>query len=338
MHGMDLLILGGTRHVGRAVVEQALQNGHTVTTVNRGVTGRPAAGAEALHADRTEPGALEAALGSRSWDAVIDTWSGAPKVVAASAGLLADRVGYYGYVSSRSVYCWPIPPGADESAPVVDGDPASDGAKGYAAAKRGGEVAVNEAFGARALVARAGLILGPYEQVGRLPWWLRRLERGGLVLAPGPHDRPLQYIDGRDLARWMISAALRGVSGTYNTVSRPGHTTIGELLAIAAGVTGGHADLVWASPEQIAAAGVQEWTELPIWVPPSGESAALHDGNVDAAVSTGLHCRPVRETVEDTWEWLDREGDPLSLSDGSVGLDRSKEEAVLAVLGSGRLE
>jgi nucleoside-diphosphate-sugar epimerase len=335
MDGMDLLVLGGTRHVGRAVVEHALQDGHTVTTVNRGVTGRPTAGAEALHADRTEPGALEAALGSRSWDAVLDTWSGAPKVVAASAGLLADRVGYYGYVSSRSVYCWPIPPGADESAPVVDGDPASDGAEGYAAAKRGGEIAVTEAFGSRALVARAGLILGPYEHAGRLPWWLRRLQRGGLVLAPGPHDRPLQYVDARDLARWMISSADHGISGTYNTVSRPGHTTIGELLAIAASVTGGRAELVWVSPERIAAAGVREWTELPIWVPPTGEAAALHDGNVDAAVSTGLRCRPVRETVEDTWDWLEREGDPPSLSDGSVGLDRNKEEVVLAVLASG---
>jgi nucleoside-diphosphate-sugar epimerase len=337
MGDVDLLVLGGTRHVGRAVVEEALRDRHTVTTVNRGLTGRPTAGAETLHADRTEPGALEAALGSRSWDAVIDTWSGAPRVVAASAGLLADRVGHYGYVSSRSVYRWPIPPGADESAPVVDGDPESDGAEGYAAAKRGSEVAVTDALKGRALVARAGLILGPYEQVGRLPWWLRRLQRGGLVLAPGPYDRPLQYIDARDLARWMISCAEQGVPGTFNTVSRPGHTTFGELLAIAARTTGADAELVWASPEQIAAAGVQEWTELPIWVPPTGEAAALHDGNVDAAVSTGLHCRPVHETVEDTWEWLDREGDPPSLSDGSVGLDPGKEEGVVLAVLAGRM-
>jgi uncharacterized protein YbjT (DUF2867 family) len=159
---MRLLVLGGTHHVGRAVVETALARGDDVTTLNRGMTGHQPPGTRVLRADRTDPAALRAALGDGSWDAVIDTWSRAPEVVADAAGLLAGRAGHYGYVSSVSVYRDPVPRGADESAPMVDGDPASTDGTDYQAAKRGGELAAVAAFGDRALLARAGLILGPY--------------------------------------------------------------------------------------------------------------------------------------------------------------------------------
>lgn len=323
-------MLGGTHHVGRAVVEAGLARGWTVTTVTRGLSGPPNPGAESLHADRTDAATVSAVLGGRSWDVVVDTWSGAPAAVLDSAGLLVDRVRRYVYVSSRSVYRWPMPIGLDENGPLVEGDPASQDGSDYAAAKRGGELAVLQAFGDRALVARAGLILGPYEGVGRLPWWLRRMQRGGRVLAPGPTDRPLQYIDGRDLAEWMLSAAEQQVGGAFNTVSQPGHTTIGELLDLCRTVTGETAGLVWTSPERIAEAGIEPWTELPIWVPPDGELAGLHAGDVSAAFANGLRCRPVADTVVDTWEWLQAEGDPPSLSNGSVGLDSTREAEVLA--------
>ena len=323
-------MLGGTRHVGRAVVEAGLARGWTVTAVNRGLSRPPNPGVESLHADRADPATVSAVLGGRSWDVVVDTWSGAPCVVRDSAALLVDRVRRYVYVSSRSVHRWPMAVGLDENGPLVEGDPASTDGTDYAAAKRGGELAVLEAFGDRALLARAGLILGPYELVGRLPWWLRRMQRGGRVLAAGPMERPLQYIDGRDLAEWMLSAADRQVGGAFNTVSRPGHTTIGELLNLCRTVTGEKAELVWTSPERIADAGIEPWTELPIWVPPDGELAGLHAGDVSAAFAEGLRCRPVADTVADTWEWLQAEGDPPSLSNGSVGLDSTRETQVLA--------
>jgi 2'-hydroxyisoflavone reductase len=337
---MRLLVLGGTHHVGRAVVEAALARGHKVTTLNRGVSGHQPPGALARHGDRTDPAALRAALsspprnsrsGDGTWDAVIDTWSGAPRVVADAAALLAGRAAHYGYVSSRSVYRWPIPAGADESAAVVDGDPDSADGEDYAAAKRGGELAAAAAFGDRALLARAGLILGPYEIVGRMPWWLRRLEQGGDVLAPGPPDRPLQYIDGRDLAAWMLSAAERGLGGAFNVVSQPGQATMASLLEAARAVTGSRASLVWVSPEVIEAAGIQPWTELPVWLPPDGELASLHDGDVSAAYAAGLTCRPVEETVADTWRWLQEEGDPPP---GRIqhGLSPDTESRVLASL------
>jgi nucleoside-diphosphate-sugar epimerase len=285
-----------------------------------------------LHADRTHASALAAVIADGSWDVAIDTWSGAPCVVRDAAALLQDRVGLYIYISSRSVYRWPIPPGLPEDGPVVDGDPASPDASSYAGAKRGGELAALEAFGAHALVARPGLILGPYERVGRLPWWLRRVERGGRVLAPGPEDGPLQYIDGRDLAGWLLACAQRGLGGVYNTVSPPGHTTMGALLGAVQTATGGDAELTWVAPSVVLAAGIQPWTELPIWVPPDGDLAGLHSGDVSAALSQGLRCRPVTDTVAATWSWLQREGDPDSLSNGAIGLDPARESALLATM------
>jgi 2'-hydroxyisoflavone reductase len=327
---MKLLVLGGTHHVGRAVVETALARGDQVTTLTRGVSGPSAPGADARHADRADPAALRAALGDDTWDAVIDTWSGAPRAVLDSARLLARRAGHYGYVSSRSVYQWPVAVGADESAPVVDSAADAGTSDDYAAAKRGGELAAVEAFGDRALLARAGLILGPYEMVGRMPWWLRRLERGGDVLAPGPPELPLQYIDCRDLAAWMLTCAEQGTGGAVNSVSRPGQATMRSLLEAARAATGSSARLVWVSPDVIEAAGIEPWTELPVWLPPDGEAAGLHTGDVSKAYATGLTCRPVEQTVADTWAWLQAEGDPPGLQRHGVDPDRERE--VLASL------
>jgi 2'-hydroxyisoflavone reductase len=331
MSAMRVLVLGGTHHVGRAVVEAALTRGDEVTTLTRGVSGPPAAGARAAYADRTDSAAVRTALGDGNWDTVVDTWSGPPYAVRVAARLLADRAEHYVYVSSRSVYRWPLPAGADESAPVVAGHPGSTADADYAAAKRGGELAALETFGKRALLARAGLILGPYERVGRLPWWLRRMQRGGPVPCPGPADRPLQYVDARDLAAWLLDAAAGGVGGAFNAVSRPGHATMGTLLAPVRRVTGCRAELVWVGPESVLAAGVEPWTELPIWTPPDGELAALHDADVTAALAAGLTCRPVEQTVADTWAWLQAEGDPpLPPGRPPPGLDAAKERALLA--------
>lgn len=328
---MRLLVLGGTHHVGRAVVETALARGDEVTTLNRGTSGVETPGVDRRIADRRDPVALADALGGSTWDAVIDTWSQEPAVVRDAARLLRDRVGHYGYVSSRSVHTWPMPDGADEAAPVVDASPDSADASDYSAAKRGGELAAAE-FGPSVLLARAGLVLGPYEVVGRLPWWLRRLAAGGPVPAPGPQDRPLQYVDARDLAAWMLEGAERGNVGPFNVVSPRGHATIGSLLGAAVEVAGGAARLVWRSPEVVAACGVQGWTELPIWTPPTGELAALHDADVSAALASGLRCRPVEETVADTWAWLQDEGYPAPAPGpaGQLGLTAGQEARLLA--------
>ena len=315
------------------MAEIAVARGDEVTTVNRGETGADVPGVLVRRADRTDQAQLRSALGDDSWDAVIDTWSRAPRAVSESAALLSGRAGHYGYVSSRSVYTWPIPDGADESAPVVDGDAGSEQSDDYPAAKRGGELAVVKHFAGPSVLARAGLILGPYELVGRMPWWLRRIERGGDVLAPGPADMPIQYVDCRDLATWLLRAADEGISGTFNAVSKPGHATMASLLNAAVAATGSRANLIWVQPAVIEAAGIQPWTELPVWAPPDGEAAALHNGNVDAIMAAGLVCRPVEETVADTWRWLQAEGDPPVREGGlQHGLDPDRERVVLASL------
>lgn len=330
---MRLLVLGGTEFVGRAVVEAALGRGWEVTVLNRG-RHEPPAGVRALRGDRTAPDGLTA-LASGEWDAVVDTWSAAPRAVDDAARLLADRVGRYVYVSSCSVYAWAPPSGYGEDAPVVEGASPDADKTDYARDKRGGELAALGAFGAeRSVFARAGLILGPYENIGRLPWWLGRVARGGPVLAPGPRELALQYVDVRDLAEWLLGAVERELSGAYNVISPQGHATMGSLLDACVRVTGGAASLRWTSAEVVLGAGIEPWTQLPVWVPAgSDEYDALHSADVSSAVGAGLRCRAVEDTVRDTWEWLRGVGGvaPQRADRPVVGLDPAVEAKVLGV-------
>ncbi|MDT7538798.1 MAG: hypothetical protein QOI82_2383 [Actinomycetota bacterium] len=307
---MRLLVLGGTRFVGRAVVTDAVARGWDVTVLNRGATARPPDGVTTLTADRTSYAELGDVLGDLSWDAVVDTWAGAPSVVRDAAGLLAARTQRYGYVSTRSVYVWPPAPGADESAPLVDADPDAERTD-YAADKRGGELAAVREYGAdRVLMARAGLILGPYEDIGRLPWWLSRIARGGRVVAPGEPRRGLQYVDARDLAAWMLDNLVRGAAGPVDIVCPPDVVTIEALLTACIDVTGSDADLVWVPEDVLEEEGAEGWTQLPCWVPSTGELAGMMESDTSKAIATGLRSRPVEQTVRDTWEWLQRDGMP----------------------------
>ncbi|MFE5033274.1 NAD-dependent epimerase/dehydratase family protein [Streptomyces sp. NPDC056683] len=328
---MRLLVLGGTEFVGRAVVEAALGRGWEVTVFHRG-SRRPPAGVRSLHGDRTAPDGLAALADGTEWDAVVDTWSAAPRAVRATARLLRGRAGRYTYVSSCSVYDWPRPAGYTEEAALVTGAAADAEATEYPQDKLGGELAAVESFGADgSVLVRAGLILGPYENVGRLPWWLSRIARGGPVLAPGPRDLPVQFVDARDLAEWALGAVEQGLSGPYNLVSPPGHATMGELLEACRRSTGSDAELRWTDAETVLAAGIEPWTQLPVWVPAGSD---LHDGvhglDVSRAVATGLRCRPVGETVADTWRWL-RGLDGAAPVRAGIGVSPDVEARVLGV-------
>ncbi|MFJ7269230.1 NAD-dependent epimerase/dehydratase family protein [Streptomyces sp. NPDC099050] len=327
---MKLLMLGGTEFVGRAITEDALSRGWDVTVFHRGHHAPPP-GTTALHGDRTAPGGLDA-LAEGEWDLVVDTWGGAPTAVRDSARLLADRVGRYAYISSRSVHAYPARAGLDEDGPLVDGSPDADSVA-YAEDKRGAEIAVVDAFADRALLVRAGLILGPYENVGRLPWWLNRTARGGPLPAPGPRDLPLQYVDVRDLAHWTLDAAEAGRGGPYNLVSPTGHATMGSLLEACAKVTGGGAELRWTDPARIEAAGVQPWTELPAWMPEGEMHDHMYGADVTKALAAGLKCRPVGETVADTWAWLQELGGiaPQRPDRPAPGMSAEQESALLGL-------
>jgi 2'-hydroxyisoflavone reductase len=328
---VQVLVLGGTRFVGRALVDDALARGWDVTAVHRGRTGALPDAVHAVFADRESEAQLATAFGDGRWDLVVDTWAGAPAVAAYSADLLRGRVDRYGYVSSASVYEWGRH--VDENSPTVAGSWGAaddDRAAQYAANKRGAEIAVLAAFG-DAVLARAGLILGPNEDIGRLPWWLERIDRGGRVLAPGRPERPLQYVDARDLATWMWSALADGISGPVDVISPSGHATTSTLLSACIAATGSDAELVWIDEARLAAAGVEPWTQLPCWAPEAGEFAGFLEADTSRAAQTGLRCRPVEQTVADTWAWLQREGKPPPRPDREpAGLPADLEQRVLA--------
>ncbi|MET0844488.1 MAG: NAD-dependent epimerase/dehydratase family protein [Mycetocola sp.] len=329
---MDLLVLGGTGFVGRALVDEGLARGWTVTTLNRG-TRAPITGVTALTGDRTTPEGL-AALGDRRWDVVADTWSWAPSAVRDSAAYLAERANRYVYMSSRSVYAYPAPAGADETAHLVEASSADTGYDDYARAKAGAEAGVTEAFGDRGVLLRPGLILGPHEDIGRLPWWLSRIARGGTVLAPGDPTAGIQYVDARDLARFALIAGGRGLSGPFNVVTPVGATTMGDLLGACVDATGSPAQLHWVGADTVLAAGIEPWMDLPVWLPPGDDHESMHGADVTRALDAGLTFRPVGETVADTWAWLQSIGGvaPQRADRPVVGLPPEREAALLASL------
>ena len=339
----SLLILGGTQFLGRAVAQEAVRRGARVVVVHRGEH-EPPAGVTALRVDRTDPvawarvsgelTALAASHDNERWDVVVDTWSGDPGAVRRAAATLRPSADRYVYVSTRSVYAWPAPDGADEDAALVDlpahalsDAPAAE--LSYAESKLAAEIAVESAFGQQALILRVGMLVGPCENTGRLLWWLARMARGGVVPVPGPPDLDWQYIDARDLADWLLTAAAGGLHGTFDAVGRPGGTTTAELLQLCAEVTGGGATLRWLDPAAFAAAGVQPWADLPGWFPPGPEHAAVHRGDTAKAQRHGLTQRPLRSTVTDTWAWMLGPDGQNADRDREAGLSPDQERHLL---------
>lgn len=334
---MKLLVLGGTRFVGRAVVEEALGLGHEVTTFNRGQTGVDVAGVEVVRGDRESSSDLHGLVAGRSWDVVVDTSGYVPLLVRHAARALVGRCRRYVFLSTISVYPdWPAK-GVSEASAVYEcssdtggsaADEASWSATRYGSYKAGCERAVKEVFADRALVLRPGVILGPHENVGRLTWWLRRIARGGRVLGPGDPARPIQPIDVRDVANFTLNLAESGRVGVFNVAAPMGHTAFGAMLAECALATGSNSELVWVNDGFLVEHGVRQWTEIPLW--------RVHPGTWDVdttlATTTGLTCRPIAETVRDTWAWMRGGGGPAPYGrQAHHGLSAEREHQLLAL-------
>jgi 2'-hydroxyisoflavone reductase len=321
---MRLLVLGGTKFLGRHVVDEALRRGHHVTMFNRG---RTAPGlfpdAEEIHGDRD--GDLSA-LESGRWDAVIDT-CGVPRVVRASAEVLSGRVEHYIFVSSESVYAAHDTPGQDETAPLGSlDDPSVEEITEdtYGPLKALCEEEVEGAFPGRSLSARFGLIVGAHDPTDRFTYWVRRVAAGGEVLVPGPPDAPLQVIDGRDGAAWLLSAAEPRTAGTYNVVGPQDPFTFGELVETCRAAANSKAHFTWVDPSFLLAQGVEPWSDLPLWLP-GPEYAGFMRRDVGRAIREGLRFRPLADTVEDTLAW-DSSRDVETLS---AGIGRNREAELL---------
>jgi 2'-hydroxyisoflavone reductase len=300
---LSILILGGTSFLGPALVDSARARGHAVTLFNRGRT-NPGLFPEVEKLQGDRDGRLDALRG-RKWDVAIDTSGYLPRVVRMSAELLAPAVTTYVFVSSISVYDDAIPPGSDEGAKVQAlADPASeDVRKDYGALKAASERAAEAAMPGRVLVVRPGLIVGPGDPTDRFTYWPVRLARGGSVLAPGDGSDPVQVIDVRDLASWMISMAERGETGVYNAVGPARRTGTREFLEAIRDGVGSEAALAWVPWPFLEKAGVQPWSDLPAWIPVAGGEAGTSQVSVARAAGKGLRFRPLADTARDTLAW-----------------------------------
>jgi 2'-hydroxyisoflavone reductase len=327
---VQILILGGTIFLGRHLVEAALARGHQVTLFNRGQHNPELfPQVEKLRGDR---GADLSPLAGRRFDAAIDTCGYVPRVVRASAELLAPNVGHYTFISSISVYAGYTKAGIDESDPVGTlADPTVEEVTGetYGPLKALCEQAAEAAMPGRALVVRPGLIVGPDDPTDRYTYWPVRIARGGRFVAPERPGYLVQYIDVRDLADWTIRQIERGKTGVYNATGPERPQPIGELFELCAAAAGVAATPVWASAAFLAENGVQPWMELPLWVPETPETAGFSQVSIAKAVADGLSFRSALDTAADTLAWAHtRPADHK----WRAGLSAEKEADLLAKL------
>jgi 2'-hydroxyisoflavone reductase len=334
---MKILVIGGTRFVGRHFVMAALGRGHEVTLFNRG-TQPPLEGVDTIQGDRH----LDLAkLAGRRWDAVLDTCGFLPRAVKASAEALRDAVDVYVFVSSIAVYADMSRPGIDETGVVatltqeqldkanaIDPSTASAVAYGdmYGGLKVLSEQAAEEVMPGTVLILRPGLIVGPNDYTDRFTYWVARVARGGEVLAPGRPERPIQFIDARDLADWTVSMIEQKRTGVYNCNGVPGDVTMGRLLDECKAVSGSHASFVWVDEEFLAREKIGAWGELPLWLPETEQSLkGFMFVKSDKAIEAGLTFRSLTEIVADTLTWHQT----VANEKLKAGLDPEKEKNLL---------
>jgi 2'-hydroxyisoflavone reductase len=317
---MKLLVLGGTKFLGRAIVESALRQGHEVTLFNRGRT-NPSLfpEAEKVRGDRATD---LSALADRTWDAVVDPSAYVPQDARASAQALTGAAGYYLIISSVSVY-------ADLSQPVDEDSPLDELQTGqpddrlledysnYGPLKVLCERAVAESFGGPTAIVRPGLIVGPHDPTGRLTYWPHRVARGGEILAPKPAEGQVQFVDVRDLGDWIVQLCEQRVEGPFNAVNRD--VTWGSLLETSRDVTGSDAQFVWVDEEFLIEQEVGQWMELPMWL---HEDVGIHATDASRAIGAGLTFRPLAETIRGTLEHAE--------TTKEAGLDREREADLIA--------
>jgi 2'-hydroxyisoflavone reductase len=336
---MKVLILGGTRFLGRHIVAAAQARGHEVTLFNRGNYSTEELGSvESIKGDRhTE---LHKLQGGR-WNAVVDTSGHLPRAVKAAAEVLSHEVERYVFISTQNAYRDVSIPGIDETyrratltteqlerANAIDTSGQPSYAELYGGLKALCEQAAEEAMPNRVLILRPGLIVGPYDYTDRFTYWPVRISRGGEVLAPGRSDRFIQLIDARDLAEWTITMIERKATGAYNTHGVPKTLTMQRLLDDCKSISQSDSQFTWVTEDFLLKENVAAWSEVPLWLP---EEAALHLKGFmfispEKAIAAGLTFRPLSETISDTLSWYQTTRSDETLK---AGLDRDKERALL---------
>ena len=325
---MKILILGGKRFLGIALVEALLKAGHTPTLFNRGTTNPDLfPKVKNLIGDREKD---LSALKRRKWDAVIDTSGFLPRVVKESAKMLSNKCETYVFISTVSVYRDYNRPDIDESYPLAElEDPNDENYAGpaYGALKALCEYEIQQTFKGNLVVVRPGLIVGPNDPTDRFTYWPWRVAQGSKVLTPGPPSADLQFIDVRDLADFILKLIEQKANGVYNAVGPRNPANFGSLLVACREAAGSDATFVWADERFLLDEGLQPWVDLPLWLPNSDPSfAGFNNINNNKAVKAGLTFKPLSETVLDTLNWIRSQPPAAKLK---RGLDPQRETELL---------
>ena len=320
---MKILVIGGTRFVGRTLVETALKQGHTLTLFNRGKSNPDLfPDVEKIAGDRDNDLAL---LKGRKWDIVVDTCGYFPRVVRESAALLKDAADRYIFISTLNVYADFSRPGIDENSPlgkIEDETVEEVTGETYGPLKVLCEKVVKEIFPTRSILLRCGLIVGPHDPTDRFTYWPVRLQQGGEVLCPSPPDMQVQFIDARDLADFILRLSEERGNGTYNTTGPARTLSMQEFLDVCKSQTRSDASLTWVSEDFITR---NDISHIPMWTPTNWRG--IFAANCTKAINAGLHFRPIEETVSDTLAWhATRPAD----HEMKVGLKTTEEKEFLA--------
>ena len=336
---LRILILGGTGFTGPFQVRYALERGHKVTVFNRGKThpGETPKEVEQLIGDRN--GQLDA-IKNRKWDVVIDNPTMLPAWIRDAAQILKGNVERYVFISTISVFADTSKPGVDESAPLAKytgADPMKETRDTVIASKFAlygplkalSEQEAEKWFPKQTLIIRPGLIVGPRDETDRFSYWPVRLDRGGEVLAPGDPSDPVQFIDGRDLAEWVIRMVEQRETGIYNATGPAKELGIGQMLDTIKSANKSNATFTWVNADFLEAQKVAPWSDMPVWIPPRGEEAGGARISIQRALGKGLIFRPLADTARDTLAWFKSQPAERQ-SKLKAGLTPEREVEVLA--------
>jgi 2'-hydroxyisoflavone reductase len=304
---VNVLVIGGGIFVGRHITDALQSAGHRVTQFNRGIAAPPRSDLETIAGDRMHDLGL---LGARTWDAVVDTCAYVPQAVRLSTEALKGRVARYVFISTLSVCDYDRAGKGDridENVPRATLPPEADVTtmtpETYGALKALCEDVVLDAFVDRATILRCGLMVGPYDPTDRFTYWVVRYARSGRMLGPEGPQTPMQFIDARDMAAFVVHALEGQSGGIFNLTGLPETTTFGTLFAECARVAGVQPEIVWLDRDAIARAGLKEWEEIPLWIADPEFMRKFHNAGVDRALAAGLAFRPLADTVRDTLAW-----------------------------------
>ena len=336
---MNILILGGTGFTGPVQVEYALKRGHKVTVFNRGKThpGILPKEAEQLLGDRNT--GEVAALKGRKWDVCIDIPTTLPFWVRDAAQILQGNVDRYVFISTISVFSDNSKPNMDENGPLAEYKGADAMAETqatlganpglYGPLKALSEKEAEKWFPGKALIIRPGLIVGPGDPSDRFTYWPVRIEKGGEVLGPGTPNDPVQFIDARDLAEWVIRMTEQGTVGTFNATGPNYKLTMGKMFDEIKAASKSNATFTWADADFLREQKVRAWSDMPTWVPPRGGTLGFSQVNNQKAIGKGLTFRSVNDTTKATLEWFHKQP-PERQAKLKAGLTPERETAVLA--------